>query len=55
MVNGNLSFDIGSKINIEGKLYRDKVILSKQTKYQKIVVTKHKDEIITNTLVKPQL
>ncbi|WP_097027834.1 polyamine aminopropyltransferase [Clostridium peptidivorans] len=31
--------------SIEGKLYRDKVILSKQTKYQNIVVTKHKDDL----------
>ncbi|AFS79754.1 spermidine synthase SpeE [Gottschalkia acidurici 9a] len=31
--------------SIEGKLYRDKVILSQQTKYQNIVVTKHKDDL----------
>lgn len=31
--------------SIEGRLYRDKVILSKQTKYQKIVITKHKDDL----------
>lgn len=31
--------------SIEGKLYRDKIILSKQTKYQNIVVTKHKDDL----------
>jgi spermidine synthase len=30
---------------VENKLYRDKVILSKQTKYQKIVITKHKDDL----------
>lgn len=30
---------------IEGGLYRDKIILSKQTEYQKIVVTKHKDDL----------
>ena len=30
---------------IEGGLYRDRVILSKQTEYQKIVVTKHKDDL----------
>ena len=30
---------------IEDGLYRDKIILSKQTKYQKIVVTKHKDDL----------
>lgn len=29
---------------IEGGLYRDQVIYSKQTKYQKIVMTKHKDD-----------
>lgn len=29
---------------IEGGLYRDQVIYSKQTKYQKIVITKHKDD-----------
>ncbi len=30
--------------NIENNLYRDKVIFKKQTLYQKIVVTKHKDD-----------
>ncbi len=30
---------------IEGGLYRDRVILSEQTQYQKIVVTKHKDDL----------
>ncbi|WAW15396.1 polyamine aminopropyltransferase [Peptostreptococcus equinus] len=30
---------------IEGGLYRDKIILIEQTKYQKIVMTKHKDDI----------
>lgn len=30
---------------IEGGLYRDHVILSKQTKYQKIVMTKHMDDL----------
>lgn len=30
---------------IEGGLYRDRVILSEQTAYQKIVVTKHKDDL----------
>ncbi len=30
---------------IEGGLYRDRVILSRQTAYQKIVVTKHKDDM----------
>lgn len=30
---------------VEDGLYRDKVVLSKQTKYQKIVVTKHKDDM----------
>ncbi len=30
---------------IEGGLYRDRVILSEQTEYQKIVVTKHKDDL----------
>lgn len=30
---------------IENKLYRDKVILKKQTQYQNIVVTKHKDDL----------
>lgn len=29
---------------VEGKLYRDTVIFRKQTKYQKIVLTKHKDD-----------
>ena len=31
--------------HIEGGLYRDTVILSEQTKYQKIVMTKHKDDL----------
>ena len=31
--------------SIEGGLYRDDVILSEQTAYQKIVVTKHKDDM----------
>ncbi len=30
---------------IENNLYRDKIILSKETPYQKIVVTKHKDDL----------
>lgn len=30
---------------IEGGLYRDQIILSEQTPYQKIVVTKHKDDM----------
>ena len=30
---------------IEGGLYRDRVILSEQTQYQKIVMTRHKDDI----------
>ncbi|SHI55345.1 spermidine synthase [Clostridium amylolyticum] len=30
---------------MEGKLYRDKIVLSKQTPYQNIVVTKHKDDL----------
>ena len=30
---------------IEGGLYRDNIILSEQTKYQKIVMTKHKDDL----------
>ena len=32
-------------LNIEDKLYRDKIVLYKQTQYQKIVVTKHKDDL----------
>ena len=31
--------------NIEGNLYRDKIILSKDTQYQKVVLTKHKDDL----------
>ena len=31
--------------NIESNLYRDQVVFSKQTKYQKIVMTKHKDDL----------
>lgn len=38
-----LSENIGSVI--EGGLYRDNIILSEQTAYQKIVVTRHKDDI----------
>ncbi len=38
-----LSENIGNII--EGGLYRDRVILSEQTSYQKIVVTKHKDDL----------
>lgn len=30
---------------VEGGLYRDTVILSEQTKYQKIVMTKHRDDL----------
>ena len=30
---------------IENNLYRDKIVLSQQTKYQKIVITKHLDDI----------
>ena len=30
---------------VENGLYRDKVVLSKQTKYQNIVMTKHKDDV----------
>ena len=37
----------GDKITklIEGGLYRDDIILSEQTMYQKIVITKHKDDL----------
>ncbi len=38
-----MSENIGSLI--EDGLYRDRVILSEQTAYQKIVVTKHKDDL----------
>lgn len=31
--------------SIENKLYRDKIIVNKQTEYQKIVVTKHKEDL----------
>ena len=31
--------------NIENGLYRDSIILSKQTNYQKIIMTRHKDDI----------
>lgn len=31
--------------NVEGNLYRDRVIYSQQTPYQKIVLTKHKDDL----------
>lgn len=31
--------------SIEGGLYRDDIILSEQTMYQKIVITKHKDDL----------
>lgn len=31
--------------NVEGNLYRDRVVYSQQTPYQNIVVTKHKDDL----------
>ena len=31
--------------DIENKLYRDKIVINKQTQYQKIVVTKYKDDL----------
>lgn len=31
--------------SVEGNLYRDNIILSTQTPYQKIIVTKHKDDL----------
>ncbi len=31
--------------NIEGHLYRDQVVFSRQTEYQKLVMTKHKDDL----------
>ena len=31
--------------NIEDSLYRDKIIINKQTQYQKIIVTKHKEDL----------
>lgn len=44
MILGSLfSADIAN--NIEGHLYRDQVIFSKQTPYQKLVMTKHKDDL----------
>lgn len=44
MIGGSLFSDnIASKI--EGSLYRDQVIYSKQTPYQHIVMTKHKDDL----------
>lgn len=30
---------------IEDKLYRDKIVVNEQTQYQKIIVTKHKDDL----------
>lgn len=44
MISGTISSDNIAK-TIEGKLYRDKVVLSEQTKYQNIVLTKHKDDL----------
>lgn len=37
-------FSEGVSRRIEGGLYRDQIILKKQTKYQTIVMTKHKDD-----------
>ena len=31
--------------SIEGGLYRDRVVLIEQTQYQKIVMTKHRDDV----------
>ncbi|WP_291651499.1 polyamine aminopropyltransferase [Clostridium sp.] len=44
MVLGTI-FSENIALNVENRLYRDKIILNKQTKYQKIVVTKHKDDL----------
>lgn len=38
-----LSDEIANRV--EGGLYRDKIILSEQTQYQHIVITKHKDDL----------
>ena len=44
--NGDITSDPTVTIaNVENRLYRDKIILSEQTQYQKIVVTKHKDDL----------
>lgn len=44
MLTGMLFSDEMSK-HIEGGLYRDKVILSEQTQYQHVVMTRHKDDL----------
>lgn len=44
MVLGMVFSDNISK-GIEGGLYRDTVILTEQTKYQKVVMTKHRDDV----------
>lgn len=42
---GGMLFSENIAASIEQGLYRDKVILSEQTAYQKLVLTKHKDDI----------
>lgn len=42
---GGMMFAENISNYIEGGLYRDTVIMQKQTKYQKIVMTRHKDDI----------
>lgn len=38
-------FSDNISVGIEGGLYRDKIIYMEQTPYQKIVITKHKDDV----------
>lgn len=44
MLGGTISSETIAK-NIEGSLYRDKIIFSEQTQYQNVVITKHKDDL----------
>lgn len=44
MIYGSI-FSENIAYSIENNLYRDKIVLSTQTQYQKIVVTKHKDDL----------
>lgn len=44
MVYGTI-FSNNIAANVEGKLYRDKIIFSSQSEYQKIILTKHMDDL----------
>ncbi|MCX7710728.1 MAG: polyamine aminopropyltransferase [Clostridia bacterium] len=42
---GGIFFGNSITASIENDLYRDQVVFSKQTQYQKIILTKHKDDL----------